>query len=68
VSEIIGRVNLPLIARAVVRGCEDAVRYEIPHLRIPIFEILLHSKDCFSRIISTILHFLEFGEGLVDWS
>ena len=67
-SEIVSGVYLPPVASAVVRGGDNSVSYEIPHLRIPIFEILLHSKDRFPWVVNTVLHFLEFRQGFVDRS
>ena len=50
----------------MVRRRQNSVGYEIPHLGISVFEILLHSKDRFSRLVSTVLHFLKLRQGLVD--
>jgi hypothetical protein len=52
----------------MVRCQKNAVRNQVPHLRVRVIEVLLHSKDGFSRLILPKFHVLELLQGLIDRS
>jgi hypothetical protein len=63
VGEIIGRVDLPVPASSVVRSvCLNTICGKVPHLRVPISDILLHAQEDFSRLVFAIAHISELGE------
>lgn len=60
VREIVRGVYSPFIAGAMMRACgHNSIRDQVPHIRIAIFEILLHAKDAITLFIRPVSHFLE---------
>ena len=71
VREVVGWVNLPLAAGEVVLlvlGAHDAPGEQIPHLRVRVCDILLHAQSCLARLVFSVAHGTELGEGLLDGS
>ncbi|TQS33570.1 hypothetical protein Golomagni_06080, partial [Golovinomyces magnicellulatus] len=44
VGKVVGRVDAPVLARAVMRGLEHTVGDEVPHLRVAVLDVLLHAE------------------------
>ena len=59
VCEVVGRIDLPLILRSVMLLLQHTVRSEIPHLRISILYILLHSEKGSLGFVFAIAHASE---------
>ena len=62
VGEIVGWVDLPLVACPVVWLVEYTVRRKVPHLRVPIGDILLHAQECLPWLVLAIPHSTELLE------
>jgi hypothetical protein len=58
--EVISRVYLPLVVRAVMRTIKDTVSGKVPHLGVGVAQILFHAKVGFLWSILPILHVLKF--------
>jgi hypothetical protein len=50
-----------------MRREENAICDQIPHLRVWIIELLLHTQDSFSRLVLPEFHVLKLLERLFDW-
>ena len=59
VREIVGGVYAPLCTSTVVRSLQGTVSDEIPHLRVPILEILLHAEYSLGWLVLSSSHSLE---------
>lgn len=70
-GEVIRGVDSPLVACPVVVVLfDDAIGWQIPHLRIALVRIgqaLFHAQECLSSLVFAITHSSEFGDGLFDW-
>lgn len=66
--EVICWVNLPFIMRPVVRCLENSISSQIPHLRVGIIKVLLHTEVGFLWFILAVLHVFEFCQGLFNWT
>ena len=65
--EVVRRINLPFGARSMMRGIQDTIGCEIPHVGVGIVDnILFHAKESFFGAVFTIAHGTEFGQGLRD--
>ena len=69
VGEVVGRVNLPLVAGTeVVVLLDNAVGSKIPKLRVALVgirEALLHAQVSLTWLVLSVAHSPEFGQGLV---
>lgn len=68
VRKVISRVNPPRIARPMMRGLQDPIRSQIPHLWIPVLQILLHSQHGLLGLILPIPHCSKLGQGFLNGS
>ena len=66
VSEIVGRVDLPLASGPVVRLVENSVSSKIPHLGVAVGNILLHAEESFPGLVFSVAHIAELLEVLLD--
>ena len=64
VGKVVCWVDSPLIASAMMRRFQYSIGCQIPHLRISIREVLLHSQECFLGFVFPVLHALELSQGL----
>ena len=68
VCEVICRIDDPVAGRAVVRRVDYPICHEIPHLRVTLFEILLHPHRHLALNVLAVFHILEDLERLLDRS
>lgn len=66
--KIVRGINPPFVLGPLMGAFQDAICRKIPHLRISIPEILLHAEVGFLGLIFSILHVLELGQRLSNWS
>ncbi|KAI3476291.1 hypothetical protein L1887_62128 [Cichorium endivia] len=66
VGKVVGRVDAPVLARAVMRGLEHTVGDEVPHLRIAILNVLLHAERDLAGRVFAVLHVFKILERLLD--
>lgn len=61
VCEVVCRIDLPLGSRPEVRPLvlRDSIRREIPHLRVSVGDILLHTQESSLRLVLAITHITE---------
>jgi hypothetical protein len=60
--EIVRRINLPFGASSMVRGIEDTVGGQVPHVGVGVVEdILFHAKEGFFWAVFTVTHGAEFS-------
>ena len=66
--EIIRRVDPPLIPGPIMRRLilRNAIRRKIPHLRVPVFEILPHAKEGGLGLVFAVAHVAELGKVRFD--
>ena len=64
--EVVTGIDLPLVVGAKMRCVEDSVGSQIPHLRIPVLQILLHTEKGLLGAVLAILHILKFEKRLAD--
>lgn len=66
-SEIISRVNTPILASPVMFFAQNSVRDNVPHRRVRTVEdVLFHAESHLSWFVLAVLHVFELGEGLFD--
>ena len=68
VSEIIGRIDAPCVVCSMMRFLQCSISDQIPHLRVTILQVLLHTQSCFARSIASILHLFECVQRFLDRS
>ena len=64
--KVVTGIDLPLVVGAKMRRVEDSVGRQIPHLRVPVLQILLHAEKGLLRTVFAILHVLKFEKRLAD--
>ncbi len=69
--EVICRIHSPLVSSTVMCSMVFlwyAVGEQVPHLRVTVFQILLHSQSCFACLVFAVPHSSELSEAFGDWS
>src|SRR5438045_6098837 len=66
--KIVCWIDLPLVTRLVMVSIENSICCKVPHLRIPIFDILLHPQERLLRSIFTVFHRAELSQIFVNRS
>lgn len=64
-SKIVCRIYFPFIMGSMVWYIENSVRCQVPHLGIPIVQVLFHTKCYLLGLVFAILHVLELGKGFL---
>lgn len=65
-GEVIGWVDPPLIPSSVMGRLENTIGSQIPHLRVSVLKVLLHTKLCLLGLILAISHAPEFRKRLLN--
>ena len=68
VSEIVGRIDFPLISRMMVIGVDDSVEDGIPHVDIRVRHIYFRSKNSFAVLKGSFFHLLQKSQTLLCWT
>jgi hypothetical protein len=63
---IICGIDLPLVLGAMMRGVKNPIRGQVPHLGIPILQILFHAKIGLLRLVLSQPHVFEFSQAFLD--
>jgi len=64
--EVISRIDLPLRPCSVMLGVQNSICWQIPHLRVSIFDVLLHSEESFFGLVFAISHSPKLLQILFD--
>ena len=64
--KVVGRVDAPGRARAMVGFLQDAVRDNVPHDRVRVDHVLLHPQRHLARLVHAVAHRLKLAQGLLD--
>ena len=65
-GEVVCRVDLPFIPRSLMRFVANAVGGQIPHLRVRVVKVLLHSKRGLLWLVFSIPHGSKLRQRLGD--
>ena len=67
-SEIVGRVDFPLISRTMMLGVDDSVEDGIPHVDIRVRHIYFRSENSFAVLKGSLLHLFQKRQTLLRWT